>query len=81
MITYFDAIHYKIPPKGRIQTRAVYTYFGIDANGPLGLLVIWMADSKGTHFWLLVLTELQNRGVQDILITWVDSLKGFPKDI
>ena len=81
VIVYFDAIHYKIRSDGKVQTRAAYTCLGIDAQGQRDLLGIWVGESEGAHFWLSVLTELQNRGVEDILIACVDGLKGFPEAI
>ncbi|MBO8131811.1 MAG: transposase, partial [Candidatus Marinimicrobia bacterium] len=80
-MVYFDAIHYKIRSDGKVQTRAAYTCLGIDAQGQRDLLGIWVGESEGAHFWLSVLTELQNRGVEDILIACVDGLKGFPEAI
>ena len=81
VIVYFDAIHYKIRSDGKVQTRAAYTCLGIDAQGQRDLLGIWVGEGEGAHFWLSVLTELQNRGVEDILIACVDGLKGFPEAI
>jgi len=80
-IVYFDAIHYKVRSEGKVQTRAAYTCLGIDAQGHRDMLGIWVGESEGAHFWLSVLTELQNRGVEDILIACVDGLKGFPEAI
>jgi putative transposase len=65
---YLDAIHYKVREDGRIVTKAVYTVLGIDATGHKDLLGIWIGGNEGANFWLAVLTELRNRGVQDILV-------------
>ncbi|MHB2154380.1 IS256 family transposase [Calditrichota bacterium GD2] len=81
VIVYFDAIHYKIRHEGKVQTRAAYTCLGIDSQGKRDLLGIWIVESEGAHFWLSVITELQNRGVEDILIACVDGLKGFPESL
>lgn len=81
LIMYLDAIHYKVREDGRIVTKAAYTVLGIDATGHKDLLGIWIGGNEGANFWLAVLTELRNRGVQDILIACVDGLKGFPEAI
>ena len=80
-IVYLDAIHLKIRTEGRVQTRAVYLALGIDLTGQKELLGLWIGEQEGAKFWLGVLTELQNRGVRDILIAAVDGLSGFPDAI
>ena len=80
-IVYFDAIHYKVREDGKVITKACYTCLGINIDGRKDLLGIWINDSEGANFWLSVLTEMQNRGVLDILIVCVDGLKGFPEAI
>jgi len=80
-IVYFDAIHYKVREDGKVKTRAAYTCLGINIDGKKDLLGIWINDSEGANFWLSVLTEIRNRGVNDILIACVDGLKGFPEAI
>lgn len=80
-IVYLDAIHLKIRTEGRVQTRAVYLALGIDLTGQKELLGLWIGEQEGAKFWLGVLTELQNRGVRDILIAAVDGLTGFPDAI
>lgn len=80
-IVYLDAIHYKIRDEGRILNKAAYTVLGINSDGMKELLGIWIDQSEGANFWLSVLTDLQNRGVEDILIACVDGLKGFPDAI
>ncbi len=80
-IVYLDAIHYKIRDEGRILNKAAYTVLGINSDGLKELLGIWIDQSEGANFWLSVLTDLQNRGVEDILIACVDGLKGFPDAI
>ena len=76
-IVYLDAIHYKVRQEGKVVTRAVYTCIGIDARGIRDLLGIWIGEREGASFWMTVISELRNRGVQDILIACVDGLKGF----
>lgn len=80
-IVYLDAIHLKIRTDGRVQNRAVYLALGIDLTGQKELLGLWIGEQEGAKFWLGVLTELQARGVKDILIAAVDGLTGFPEAI
>jgi putative transposase len=80
-IVYLDAIHLKLRTNGHVQNQAVYLALGINLAGYKDLLGLWVGESEGSRFWLNVLTELQNRGVRDILIACVDGLKGFPEAI
>ena len=80
-IVYFDAIHFKVREEGKVLTKAAYTALGIDSSGFKDLLGIWIGDSEGANFWLGILTEMRNRGVEDILICSIDGLKGFPEAI
>lgn len=80
-IVYLDAIHLKMRSEGRVQNQAVYLALGITLEGRKDLLGLWIGESEGAKFWLSVMTELKNRGVQDILIACVDGLKGFPDAI
>ena len=80
-ILWLDAIHYKIKENGRYISKAVYTILGLNIEGKKELLGLYLSDQEGAHHWLSVLTDLHNRGVQDILIACVDSLKGFPEAI
>ena len=80
-IIWLDAIHYKIKENGRYVSKAVYTILALTVEGKKELLGIYLSDTEGAHYWLNVLTELQNRGVEDILIACVDGLKGFPEAI
>jgi putative transposase len=80
-IVYLDALHLKIRTDGRVQTRAVYVALGVTMDGKKDLLGMWIGEAEGAKFWLNVLTELQNRGVRDILIASVDGLTGFPDAI
>ena len=77
-----DAIHYKVrDDNGATVSRAIYNIIGINKDGYKDLLGMYIAPSEGANFWLNVLTDLQNRGVQDILIACVDGLTGFPDAI
>lgn len=81
-IVWLDAIHYKVmDEKNRPVTRAIYNVLGVDRDGHKDLLGMYVSKSEGANFWLSVLTDLQNRGVKDILIACVDGLKGFPDAI
>jgi putative transposase len=80
-ILYLDAIHLKIRTSGHVQNCAVYVALAINAEGKKELLGLWLGEAEGAKFWLSVLTELKNRGVEDILIAAVDGLKGFPDAI
>lgn len=81
-ICWLDAIHYKVRDEnGRAVTRAVYNVLGINKYGRKELLGMYISKSEGANFWLEVMTDLQNRGVRDIIICCVDGLKGFPDAI
>ncbi|TBR44878.1 IS256 family transposase [Marinomonas agarivorans] len=80
-IVWLDAIHYKIKENGRYVSKAIYTILGLDIEGKKELLGLYLSDQEGAHHWLSVLTDLNNRGVKDILIACVDGLKGFPEAI
>ena len=64
-----------------MQNKAIYLAIGINREGLKEALGIWVAQTEGARFWLTVMTELKNRGVQDIFIACVDGLKGFPEAI
>ena len=80
-IVYLDCIVVKIRQDKRVINKAVYLALGVNMEGHKELLGLWLAENEGAKFWLNVLTELQNRGVRDILIACVDGLKGFPDAI
>jgi len=80
-IMYLDAIQFKVRDGGHIKNKAVYLAIGIGMNGLKEVLGLWIAQTEGAKFWLQVVTELKNRGVQDIFIACVDGLKGFPEAI
>ncbi len=80
-IVYLDCIHVKARDSGAVRVKAVYLALGINLAGEKELLGIWIAQAEGAKFWLQVVTELKNRGVQDIFIACVDGLKGFPEAI
>ena len=80
-IVYLDCIYVKVRDAGAVRIKAVYLVLGVNLQGEKELLGIWIAQSEGAKFWLQVITELKNRGVQDIFIACVDGLKGFPEAI
>ena len=80
-IVYLDCIHVKVRDGGVVRTKAVYLALGINMSGEKEILGLWIAQTEGAKFWLQVVTELKNRGVQDIFIACVDGLKGFPEAI
>lgn len=81
VICYFDAIHFKVREDSQIISKAAYTCLAIDTSGHKHLLGIWVGENEGAKFWLNILSDIKNRGVQDILIACVDGLKGFPEAI
>jgi len=76
-IIWMDALVYKVRHEGKIEKRAVYCVLGIDEDGMKDLLGLYLSENEGAKFWLGVLTDLQNRGVEDILIACIDNLTGF----
>ena len=78
---FLDAIHYKVKDEGRYISKAFYTVLGVKTDGKKEILGLYLGENEGAKFWLQVLTDLQNRGVKDILIASVDGLKGFPEAI
>jgi putative transposase len=80
-IVWLDAMFYKVRVEGRVVTRCVYNILGIRTDGRKEVLGMYVAESEGAHFWLSVLTDLQQRGVKDILIACIDNLQGFAEAI
>lgn len=80
-IVWMDAMHYKVRDEGKVTSRAVYNILGINTEGKKELLGMYVSESEGANFWLGVLTDLQNRGVKDLLIVCIDNLKGFSEGI
>jgi len=80
-IVYLDALVVRSRDSGAVQNKHVYLALGINLDGEKELLGLWMAQTEGAKFWPSVVTELKNRGLQDILIACVDGLKGFPEAI
>jgi len=80
-VVFLDAIHFKVKQDGQIVNKAAYMAIGIDLDGTKDVLGIWIGENESAKFWLSVLNELRNRGVQDILIASVDNLTGFSEAI
>jgi putative transposase len=80
-IVFMDAIQFKVRDEGRVRNKAVYLAIGMKWSGLKEVLGIWIAQTEGAKFWLQVVTELKNRGINDIYIACVDGLKGFPEAI
>ncbi len=80
-IVYLDCIVVKIRQDKKVINKAIYLALGVNMDGHKELLGMWISENEGAKFWLSVLTELQNRGLKDILIACVDGLKGFPDAI
>ena len=80
-IVYLDCIVLKIRQDKQVINKSIYLALGVNMEGHKELLGMWLSENEGAKFWLNVLTELQNRGVKDILIACVDGLKGFPDAI
>jgi len=80
-IVWMDAVHYKVREEGRYISKAIYTLLGLTVEGEKEILGIYLSDNESASYWLTVLTELQNRGLEDILIASIDGLSGFPEAI
>ena len=81
MILYLDALVVKMRHEGRVENRAVFVAIGITREGSKEVLGLWTSATEGAKLWMQILTEIRNRGVQDLLIACVDGLKGFPEAI
>ena len=80
-VVFFDALRVKVRDEGVVKNKAVYFALGVDAQGQRDVLGFWLEQTEGAKFWQRVMSELRNRGVEDILIAVVDGLKGFPEAI
>jgi len=80
-IVYLDGIVVKTREDGSVSNRTVYVALGVNTTGHKEILGLWMAATEGAKFWMSVISDLQNRGVEDILIACVDGLKGFEEAI
>jgi putative transposase len=80
-LVFFDALRVKIRDEGLVRNKAVHVALGVRADGAKEILGLWLEQNEGAKFWLRVMNELRNRGVEDVLIAVVDGLKGFPEAI
>jgi len=80
-LIFFDALRVKIRDEGLVRNKAVHIALGVRADGSKEILGLWLEQNEGAKFWLRVMNELKNRGVEDVLIAIVDGLKGFPEAI
>jgi putative transposase len=80
-IVFFDALRVKMRDEGTVRNKAVYLAIGVSADGRKEVLGIWIEQTEGAKFWMRVMSEIKNRGVNDILIAVIDGLKGFPEAI
>src|SRR5213078_3445234 len=80
-LIFFDALRVKIREEALVRNKAVHVALGVRADGTKEILGLWIEQTEGAKFWLRVMTELKNRGVEDVLIAVVDGLKGFPEAI
>ena len=80
-IMYLDGLHFKVRESGKIAPKVAYIALGVNQHGQKEVLGIWISESEGAKFWMGVLNDLKNRGIDDIFIACVDGLKGFPEAI
>lgn len=80
-LVFFDALRVKVRDEGTVRNKAVHVALGVRPDGAKEVLGLWIEQNEGAKFWLRVMTELKNRGVEDVLIAVVDGLKGFPEAI
>jgi len=80
-VVFMDAMHFKVRNDGKVGSKAIYTILAINKDGKKDLLGLYLSESEGANFWLSVLTDLQNRGLEDILIACIDNLTGFSQAI
>jgi putative transposase len=80
-LVFFDALRVKVRDEGLVRNKAVYIALGVRADGTKEILGLWLEQNEGAKFWLRVMNELKNRGVEDLLLAVVDGLKGFPEAI
>src|ERR687885_207634 len=80
-LVFFDALRVKIRDEGMVRNKAVHIALGVRADGTKEILGLWLEQNEGAKFWLRVMNELRNRGVEDLLLAVVDGLKGFPEAI
>jgi putative transposase len=80
-LVFLDALRVKVRDEGTVRNKAVYVALGVRSDGTKEVLGLWIEQTEGAKFWLRVMNELRDRGIEDILIAVVDGLKGFPEAI
>src|SRR5918911_1416250 len=80
-LVFLDALRVKVRDEGLVRNKAVHVALGVRADGTKEVLGLWLERNEGARFWLRVMNELKNRGVEDVLVAVVDGLKGFPEAI
>src|ERR1700753_1465492 len=80
-LVFLDGVRFKVRDGGKIMNKVAYIALGINQYGLKEILGIWISDTEGIKFWHQVLTEIKNRGVEDIFFVCVDGLTGFPEAI
>jgi putative transposase len=80
-VVYLDGLRFKVREAGKIMPKVAYIALGINQYGMKEVMGIWTSESEGAKFWLHVLNDMKNRGVEDVLFVCVDGLKGFPEAI
>ena len=78
LVVYLDALVLKVRDKGGVRNKSAYLVVGVRTDGHKDILGLWLADTEGAKFWLAILNELKNRGVEDILVLCADGLPGLP---
>ncbi len=78
---WLDAMYYKVRVDGKVVTRVLYSVIGLNLHGKKEVLGLYLSESEGAKFWLSVLNDLKQRGVEDVIFACVDGLKGFPDAI
>ena len=79
--SFLDAIHYKVREDKQVMIKAAYVVIGVNLDGEKEVLEIWIGANESSKFWLSVLNDLKNRGLQNVLIFCVDGLNGFKEAI
>lgn len=81
VVIYLDAVYFKVREQGRVVTQAIYTVYGIDAEGERDVLGLYLGEAEGAHQWARIVEDLRRRGVEDVLFFSVDGLAGFAEAI
>lgn len=81
LIVWFDAIVFKIRSDGKMTNKACYLAIGLNTEGKKEVLGLWISETESATFWLSVISDIQSRGVEDIVIASIDNLKGLDEAI